>query len=43
MMFYSHGLDGRLAAWASKKYRGHRVITESLMAEIEREAERLKN
>ena len=28
---YSHGLDGKEAAWATKKYRGHRVLPDSVM------------
>ncbi|KAJ8585276.1 hypothetical protein M405DRAFT_745479 [Rhizopogon salebrosus TDB-379] len=32
---YRKGLDGRQAAWASKKYRGHRVLPETIMAELE--------
>ncbi|KAF9500718.1 hypothetical protein BDN71DRAFT_1427169 [Pleurotus eryngii] len=38
MMFYGWGLDRKLAAWASKKYWGHHVITEALMETIDREA-----
>jgi len=33
---YSRGLNGRQAAWASRKYRGHRVLPESIMVELER-------
>ncbi|KAF9470849.1 hypothetical protein BDN70DRAFT_998814 [Pholiota conissans] len=33
---YSRGLNGRQAAWASRKYRGHRVLPESLMDELEK-------
>jgi hypothetical protein len=32
---YHRGLDGRWAAWAAKKYRGHRMLPESLMIELE--------
>ncbi|KAF9496013.1 hypothetical protein BDN71DRAFT_1390261 [Pleurotus eryngii] len=38
MMFYGWGLDRKLAAWTSKKYQGHHVITEALMETIDREA-----
>jgi len=31
---YHRGLDGKQAAWASRKYRGHRVLPESLMEEL---------
>jgi hypothetical protein len=31
---YHKGLDGKQAAWASKKYRGHRVLPESLMDDL---------
>jgi hypothetical protein len=33
---YSKGLNGKEAAWASKKYRGHRVLPESLMSDLEK-------
>jgi hypothetical protein len=33
---YSRGLNGKQAAWASRKYRGHRVLPESLMDELEK-------
>ena len=32
---YQHGLNGRQAAWANKKYRGHRVLPESIMKELD--------
>jgi hypothetical protein len=32
---YKKGLDGKRAAWAIKKYRGHRVLPESIMQEFE--------
>ncbi|KAJ8593735.1 hypothetical protein M405DRAFT_730919 [Rhizopogon salebrosus TDB-379] len=31
---YRKGLDGKQAAWASKKYRGHRVLPETLMRDL---------
>lgn len=31
---YYRGLDGKQAAWAARKYRGHRVIPESLMDDL---------
>ena len=33
---YHKGLNGKQAAWAARKYRGHRVLPESLMAEMEK-------
>jgi hypothetical protein len=27
---YAKGLDGKQAAWAAKKYHGHRVLPDSL-------------
>ncbi len=33
---YQKGLDGKKAAWASRKYRGHRVLPESLMNDMEK-------
>lgn len=35
---YRWGLNGKQAAWASKKYRGHRVLPESIMPELDRAA-----
>ncbi|KZT27184.1 hypothetical protein NEOLEDRAFT_1155206 [Neolentinus lepideus HHB14362 ss-1] len=32
---YRRGLNGSQAAWASKKYRGHRVLPESILKELE--------
>jgi hypothetical protein len=32
---YNWGLTGKQAAWAGKKYHGHRVLPESLMADME--------
>ncbi|KAJ3506528.1 hypothetical protein NLJ89_g6819 [Agrocybe chaxingu] len=37
MRFYHLGLDGKLAAWANKKFRGHRVTPEKLMEEMDKE------
>ena len=31
---YRKGLDGRQAAWAGKKYRGHRTIPHSLLTDF---------
>jgi hypothetical protein len=31
---YRKGLTGKQAAWASKKYRGHRVLPESLLHDL---------
>ncbi|RDX52070.1 hypothetical protein OH76DRAFT_1346002 [Lentinus brumalis] len=36
MAAYRRGLDGRQAAWAAKKYRSHRVLPESLLADLDR-------
>ncbi|KIK74184.1 hypothetical protein PAXRUDRAFT_176464, partial [Paxillus rubicundulus Ve08.2h10] len=33
---YHKGLSGQQAAWASKKYRGHRVIPNSILDELEK-------
>jgi hypothetical protein len=33
--YYRRGLDGKEAAWASKQYRGHRVLPNIIMAELE--------
>ena len=32
---YAKGLQGKGAAWAAKKYRGHRVLSESILAEFD--------
>jgi len=31
---YDKGLDGKQAAWAAKKYRGHRVLPASLRIDL---------
>jgi len=31
---YRKGLDGKQAAWALKKYRGHHVLPDTIMAEL---------
>ncbi|RDB25331.1 hypothetical protein Hypma_007565 [Hypsizygus marmoreus] len=33
---YDKGLNGRQAAWAARKYRGHRVLPESIMNDLEK-------
>jgi len=33
---YHRGLDGKQAAWAARKYRGHRILPESLMDDLEK-------
>jgi hypothetical protein len=33
---YDEGLNGRRAAWAARKYRGHWVIPQSIMDELEK-------
>jgi hypothetical protein len=32
---YRRGLDGKQVAWASKQYRGHRVLPETILADLE--------
>jgi hypothetical protein len=32
---YGKGLNGQQAAWAARKYRGHRVLPETLMDDLE--------
>lgn len=32
---YAKGLDGKQAAWASKKYRGHRTIPDDILARLD--------
>ena len=32
---YRKGLDGKQAAWASKKFRGHRVLPASIMEDLD--------
>ena len=36
MHAYHDGLDGKDAAWACKKYRGHRVIPSFLLADLDK-------
>jgi len=31
---YLNGLNGKQAAWAAKKYSGHHVLPETIMAEL---------
>ena len=33
---YARGLNGRQAAWAARKYRGHRVLPECILEELDR-------
>ncbi|KAI6116853.1 hypothetical protein EV401DRAFT_2058017 [Pisolithus croceorrhizus] len=33
---YKHGLNGAQAAWAVRKYHGHQVLPENLMAELDK-------
>lgn len=35
MNAYQKGLNGQAAAWAAKKYQGHRVLPESLMRDLD--------
>jgi hypothetical protein len=32
---YNKGLDGKWAAWANKKYRGHRVLPDNIINDLE--------
>ena len=32
---YEKGLSGKQAAWASKKYRGHHVLPNTILNELE--------
>ena len=32
---YRRGLSGKQAAWANKKYRGHRVLPDSILEDLE--------
>ena len=32
---YARGLNGKQAAWAARKYKGHRVLPESLMRDLD--------
>jgi hypothetical protein len=34
---YEKGLNGKQAAWASRKYRGHRVLPNDILEELEKE------
>ncbi len=31
---YRKGLDGKQAAWAAKKYRGHHVLPDTIMVDL---------
>ncbi|KIJ27289.1 hypothetical protein M422DRAFT_191208, partial [Sphaerobolus stellatus SS14] len=33
---YRHGLTGAQAVWANKKYKGHRVLPNTIMEELEK-------
>jgi len=33
---YEQGLNGRQAAWAVRKYQGHRVLPVSIMNDLEK-------
>ncbi|KAJ3755464.1 hypothetical protein EV360DRAFT_49682 [Lentinula raphanica] len=35
MYAYAHGLNGRQAAWAAKKYHGHRTLPDSIMEQLD--------
>ncbi|KAJ7600324.1 hypothetical protein C8J56DRAFT_769128, partial [Mycena floridula] len=37
MEAYQLGLNRKQAAWAVKKYQGHRTIPESILADLEQE------
>ena len=32
---YRHGLTGAQAVWATKKYKGHRVLPHTIMEDLE--------
>jgi hypothetical protein len=32
---YTKGLDGKQAAWAAKKYKGHRVLPPGIMRDLD--------
>jgi len=32
---YAKGLQGKGAAWAAKKYRGHRILPESILQDFD--------
>ena len=32
---YQKGLNGRQAAWAAKKYRGHRTLPDTILEELD--------
>jgi hypothetical protein len=34
---YRRGLNGKQASWACKRYRGHRVLPENILKELEQE------
>ena len=34
---YERGLNGKQAAWAARRYRGHRMLPESILDELEKE------
>jgi hypothetical protein len=33
---YRRGLNGHQAAWAAKKYHGHRILPDSIMEELDK-------
>jgi hypothetical protein len=35
---YHKNLNGAQAAWAAKKYRGHRLIPEKILEELDKES-----
>jgi hypothetical protein len=41
MNAYSQGLNGRQAAWAAKKFRGHQTIPASLLKDYDIELNQL--
>ena len=40
---YQKGLSGVGAAWAAKKYRGHRVLPPDIVAEVKKHANKINN
>jgi len=34
---YDRGLNGRQVAWAARKYRGHQVLPQDILEELEKQ------
>ena len=37
MDIYDHGWNGRQAAWAAHMYKGHRVLPQNILEELEKQ------